>query len=177
MINKYDEFAKRLAEKKYKELLQMRKNGCSWLLVWNSTFIDEPFEAEIFVRLVEKENKVKIKTAKQLQNLTHLIGAADYLDIEETFLQAMELRFYFAMYDLIKNGAKYKDLLNLEPEDFHLPEFWQTYCGEGSKDIVIKKAISHELHDLLSVRADSMTVAEMLEAPYSLIVEAGKIYN
>lgn len=177
MINKNDGFTRQLSAKKLLELEQMRKDGSDWQTVWNKTYIDEPSEADAFVRLVENEYKVVVKNAAQLQKLTNLKKEADYLDIEETFLQAMELRFYTAIYSLIKSGAKYKDLLNLEPTDFYLPASWETYYGKGSKEIVIKKAIFQELHDLLIVRADSITVAEMLEAPYSVILEAGKIYD
>ena len=193
-------FTEKLIDKYYKEQREMREAGCSWLAVFNTTYIDEPTPSGAFVRLVEEENKTKITNAKQLQELTGIKEVSSYwnekgkeikiktkkereetafIQIEHAFIQAMELRYEIALDNLLQNGAKYKDLLSLEPSEFNLPDSWETYDKEKNKETIIKDVIAFYFNLIESplARPDLRTIAELLQAPYSVILEASIIYS
>lgn len=189
----------KLIDDRYKEQKEMRLKGCTWIDLFNTTYRDEPTPSGAFIRLVEEENNIKVTSPKQLQELTGIKEVESYFDennkevkiktkaerkeeayrqIENAFLQAMELRYEIALRNLLEKGAKYKDLLLLTPSDFNLPETWETY-EENDKEIMIKEAIClyFNLTEPLLLRLDLRSIAKLIEAPYEVILEASKIFS
>ena len=83
--------------------------------------------------------------------------------------------YYKALRTALENGAKYKDLLKIDPKDFNLPETWGSFFGRpANKENSILKAISKEylLIESIVIHPSLRDIAEDLEAPYSVIMEA-----
>jgi len=133
---------------------------------------------EIFVRLVEEQEGVVITSAKQLQELTGIdrlkwdklsekeAKAEAHRQMEDTFIQAMRYRYELALEKLLDEGGTYSDLLKTSPAEFHLPE--------GYKDEAILEAIyySFELGDTPEMKINLRDIAEIVEAPYEVVLKA-----
>ena len=151
-----------------------------------STYIyeDEYSMNEIFVRLVEEQEGVKITSVKQLQELTGITEIGDnkktakqraFEEMEDTFIKAMSYRYSFTLEGILKAGGVYSDLLVVEPKDFNLPETWSKGIAKD-KNTMILYAISSEFSLFeaggLILYPDLRSIAKEIEAPYSIILEA-----
>ncbi len=158
---------------------------------------DETSLNEIFVRLVEEEEGVEITSAKQLQELTGIeelypemnlpkeerkkkttkreAQAEAYRQIEDTFIKAMSYRYSKTLEDMLEAGAKYKDLLQIKPQDFNLPETWSGVLTTNQHTAILwainLQFLLGEIGGLMTLPS-LRAVAEELEAPYSVIMEA-----
>lgn len=135
---------------------------------------------EAFIDYVEEVYKVKIKDAKHLQKIT---GCKEYKDTEKVKLQDVVNTANYNKYsrDLeiaLEKGAKYKDLLDIKLEDYQLPETWSSSLGRD-KDSSILWAIS--FHFMINEPVGIMllpslrSIADEVEAPYSVIMDAHKL--
>ena len=176
-------------KQKIAQLYQGSKN-------WEDIIASELFntdcteDMEAFVDCIEEVYQTKIKDAKHLEKLTGLTnetlkkerniepGAEATLDI---ILQLAKMSRYNRALDLaLANGAKYKDLLQIKPKDYGLPETWANFAGRlGNQYNCILFAIhtKYELGRWVMDRPDFSTIAESLEAPLSVIVEAFKLWS
>jgi len=141
--------------------------------------------------------KRKVKDAKHLSKLTGITELYNYWDKEKGFLDDEEaealakqtkrpLKSFKATPEQSRaealrqlSGAKYKELLAIEPKDYGLTkEPWQNY-GRNTK----KSSILGTIGDCfliyepggLMVRPSLRAIAKELEAPYSAIMEAYKL--
>ena len=178
------EFEKALYNNAYSRL---KACNLTWEQMLASEITDEEYLREIFVRLVEEKHGVEVTSWKQLQELTGL--TEQYLEwdeatetatrvkrtkkaaqevanewLEETFLEAMKYRYRKFLESMLVSGGKYRDLLEVSPTEFHLPESlkeetiaWTIglYFGMGDPE-----------YATLSVRS----VAEQIDAPYGVIL-------
>ena len=89
--------------------------------------------------------------------------------------EEIEDNYYNSLKTALENGAKYKDLLKIDPKEFGLLETWGSFYNRpGNKENSILKAIADEfllIEDTLT-HPDLRDIAEELEAPYSIIMEA-----
>ena len=200
---KSGEYKDRIYKKSYERLKSYYKEGKSWDSLFGQIYEDVNHLNEIFVRLVEEEEEIVITSAKQLQKLTRITEIYGYWDeekgetvpygdknpnkreaqeialkqIEATFTSAMSYRYSKALEDILQAGGKYKDLLQLKPAYFNLPETWS---GELTSDK--QSSILWAIEDIFrigepntSVRPDLKAIAREIEAPYSVLLEAHKL--
>lgn len=154
------------------EIVEAYQKNNSWEEVLNTVvYSDDPDSNEAFVEYVEEVYSVDIKTTKELEKV--IGNTVDW--IEDVFIKAMDSKYSIALEYAIENGAKYKDLLLIEPKDYNLPEAWKTW-RERDKYKAILWAISMRFMLFepggLMLLPDLRTVAKELEAPYSVIMEA-----
>jgi hypothetical protein len=203
---KSSEFKDSLYKKSYERLKAISDGDTTWGDLFTEIYSDEQYLNEIFVRLVEEEEKVAVTSAKQLQELTGITEIYGYWDeekeetvayngdkkptkkeaqeeaykqIEGTFISAMGYRYSKALEDILKAGGKYKDLLQVKPAYFNLPETWSgglTTNKESSTLWAIVFTFSIDEPNT-SVRPDLKAIAREIEAPYSVLMEAHKICN
>jgi hypothetical protein len=190
--------------KKTYDRLKQASGSKSWVDIFSEIYADECSLNEIFVRLVEEKQGVEITSTKQLQELTGITEMYGYWDeekeevipgdkiltkkeaqelaaeqIEDTFIKAMSYRYSKTLEDMLNAGAKYKDLLEIKPKDFNLPETWSG-CLSSDQHSSILWAIESVFklgEPNSSVRPDLKTVAIELAAPYSILMDTNKICN
>jgi hypothetical protein len=146
---------------------------------------------EIFVRLVEENTGESITSYQQLQKATGIYNLNDvgYIkkeinapeDWEPTekvtkaeaesrmeicFFMAMRHRYRLALEEGLRNGGKYPDLLKINPTTFYLPNKIQ--------EPAIIRALETYICDL-PIKPDIRSLAESLEAPYSLLIKAKQL--
>jgi hypothetical protein len=189
------EVSEALYEKTYKAFRDSSSETETWQDLFTEIYPDESFIPEIFVRLVEEQEKIEITSAKQLQDITgitHIYGYWDaekgeavpyegkkivtkkqaqaeaYEQVEETFTKAMQFRYERFLKERLRNGDKYKDLLEVNPSSFYLPEDY--------KETAIKRAVSQyfELWDTSRLKQDFGSIADKIDAPYSFVIDASK---
>lgn len=164
----------------YNRLKALGDEGKSWGDLFTEIYEDEPSLNEIFVRLVEEQEGVKITSAKQLQELTGITKIGEdkkeaIKQIEDTFIKAMVYRYEASLETALKSGANYKELLKIDPKEFNLPESWGSFYNRpANKESSILKAIADEflLIESIVIHPDLRSIAEEIEAPYSVIIEA-----
>lgn len=99
--------------------------------------------------------------------------------------------YYKAIYQAIQGGATYKDLLEIEPEDYGLPKSWKAWrtkiagasfnfdLKEENQYTVILGGIAYAffMYDPQGLRARPglREVAEEIGAPYAVIMDAFKL--
>jgi len=199
------EFKDALYKKNYEKLKAQGDEGGTWGELWSELW-EEDYLSEIFVRLVEEQEGVKITSAKQLQELTGITEIYGYWDEEkgkevpygnkkptkkeaqeeankqigDTFIQAMNYRYSKALEGILRAGGKYKDLLQIKPKEFNLPKTWS---GAFTKDQYTTIVSVICLEFLLGEPGGAMIhpspryIAQELEAPYSVIMDAYKLFK
>jgi len=166
-----DEFT----SKRIKEILNVYQTNKDWdKTIEEEIYIDESPEAQPLIDAIEFIHQTKIKDAKHLQKITG-ISSQSLEWLERVVLNAKQSRYMNALRTALENGAKYKELLKIDPKEFSLPENWGSfYDRTANKESSILKAIADEFLLLESrvIHPDLRDIAEELEAPYSIIMEA-----
>lgn len=198
-------FKDELYKKSYERLKAFLQESESYGDLFTEIYEDETYLNEIFIRLVEEEEGVAITSAKQLQELTGITEIYGYWNeekgetvpygdkkptkkqaqetaysqIEDTFINAMSYRYSKALEDVLEAGGKYKDLLQIKPSYFNLPETW-----DGDRRSDQYSSILWALEEVFligepngSVKPDLKTIAKEVEAPYSVLMDAHKVSN
>lgn len=135
---------------------------------------------EIFVRLTEEQCRMKVNNGKHLGELTGLSSELPD-DMQHIFLSAMVFRLVTALIYAIKNALKYKDLLQIDFNDFTLPEEW---IDSASGDIINKMkviklsiAVAKDMGKHAKSKVSLQKIAKDLEAPYEVIEKISKMYG
>jgi predicted CopG family antitoxin len=180
-------FSEAFYEEAYVRLKKYHRENNSWQDLFTEIVEEESHFCEIFVRLIEEETGKLITSPEQLQKVTGIyeingtwegdqeiskelkkqtMKALATAEIEDTFARAMEHRYYEVLTACLKTGGKYKDLLEIKPSLF--------YLGESYQEETIKKVlcIYYSLWDPTDIRPDIKTIAEAIEAPYSVVLSA-----
>jgi hypothetical protein len=179
------------------ETYQKTKN---WVTVFNTDVYSDVKEAqEAFIDYIEETYQIKIKDVKHLQELTgitHLNSWDEKLkdykpvgereakenaikELDETLTRARFSKFYRALERALTEGAKYKDLLQIDPKNYGLLESW-SYCLASDQYSSVLRAISkaYFLSESFTILAPKpRDIAEDLEAPLSVIMDAVKTEN
>lgn len=179
-----------MRSKWYDYLKELYEDTGSWQRVFSDFVPEEDYIYAVFVRLVEEKTGKTIGSAKELLDATGIKAYGSFNEgkdeilpyetkptdkqiqadtedqIAEIFHRAMEHRYYEALYNLLKNGGKYSDLLAIKPSSFYLPE--------NLREETIKKTlcIYYSLWGEISSRPDIKTVADQIDAPYSVVLSA-----
>lgn len=172
-----------------------------WITVFNTDVYSDSYEAqESFIDYIEEVYQTKIKDIKQLQELTGIVKLNSWdeklkdfkpvgedeakenaiRELEETLTKARYNKFSRAIGKALDEGAKYKDLIQIKPQDYGLPESWE-YCLASDQYTTILWAISLDYFlrepGFIVLAPKPRDIAEDLEAPLSVIMDAIKDCN
>ena len=195
----YSEATLRNYKKQIAETYQETKD---WGVVFSTSVYSDVEEAqESFIDYVEETYQIKVKDGKHLQELTgitHLDSwdskASKYItpeteeeakenairELEETVINSRYSKYFRALEKALQEGAKYKDLLQIKPQDFGLPKTW-TGCLSSDQYSSILWVISFEfmIHESgsLTLLPDLRSIALEIEAPYSVLMDCYNLTN
>lgn len=195
----YSEATLRHYKKQIAETYQETKD---WGVVFStSVYSDVEESQESFIDYVEETYQIKVKDGKHLQELTgitHLDSwdskASKYItpeteeeakenairELEETVINPRHGKYLRALEKALQEGAKYKDLLQIKPQDFGLPKTWSG-CLSSDQYSSNLWAISIEFmigeSGSLTVLPDLRSMALDIEAPYSVLMDCYNLTN
>lgn len=94
----------------------------------------------------------------------------------EILIESKYSKYMRTMSLAISKGAKYKDLLQIKPQDFDLPETWdQGLTKDQYSSILVSISLFFGLDEPnLTLLPSLRDVAQEMEAPYSVIMDAHK---
>lgn len=193
-VIKSREFKDSLYKESYERLKALGDKGNTYGDLLTEIYEDEDHLSEIFVRIVEEGEKVAITSAKQLQELTGITeiypeekklskkGAQEeaFKQIEETFIQGMYYRYFATIEGMLEAGAKYKDILLIGPKDFNLPEQWSGTLAKNKEEVILwALSFVYLINEPggLMLLPSLRTVAEEIEAPYSVLIDCYNLTN
>ncbi|PSR56091.1 hypothetical protein AHMF7605_22595 [Adhaeribacter arboris] len=166
---------------KVEKVLNDKKN---WVTTALAIDIDDPQAMETFLDLVEEKFKTIVKDAQHLKEMfaDQESRLSDFTEeLENIIIYGRESKYRLALKIAITNGAKYKDLLAIEPKEFHLPDTWSgfvSYLTPANKFSSIAAAISQafNLMDEDTTQSRLGEVANELEVSLKVITEAFHFY-
>lgn len=185
-----------------KQIAETYQESKSWVKVFSTSVYSDVKEAqESFIDYVEETYQTKIKDAKHLQNLTgitHLDSwdskAGKYItpdteeeakenairELEETLINSKYSKYFRALERALQEGAKYKDLLQIKPQDYGLPKTWSGCLGSDQYSSILW-ALSFEFlinePASLMLLPDLRSIAQEVEAPYSVLMDCYNLTN
>jgi len=185
-----------------KQIAETYQESKSWVKVFSTSVYSDVKEAqESFIDYVEETYQTKIKDAKHLQNLTgitHLDSwdskAGKYItpdteeeakenairELEETLINSKYSKYFRALERALQEGAKYKNLLQIKPQDYGLPKTWSGCLGSDQYSSILW-ALSFEFlinePASLMLLPDLRSIAQEIEAPYSVLMDCYNITN
>ena len=163
----------------------------SWEDVITSGYLnsDEKTSMEAFIDYVEDVYKTKVKDAKELDKLTGIksllskepnIDKGEKPTLDYILTSARWSKYFRALDRAIQNGAKYKDLLQIKPQDFGLPKTWKGCLGSDQYSSILW-ALSLEFlicePTALMHFPDLRSIAQEIEAPYSVLMDCYNLTN
>jgi hypothetical protein len=187
-----------------KEIIETYQESKDWGVVFSTSVYSDVIEAqESFIDYVEETYQTKVKDGKHLQKLTgitHLDSwdskANKYItpdtegeakenairELEETVINARHSKYFRALEKAIQEGAKYKDLLQIKPQDYGLPKDFKRKNIVGSDQYnSILWALSFEFlinePGSLMLLPDLRSIAQEIQAPYSVVMDCYKLFN
>jgi hypothetical protein len=206
-IIKSREYKDKLYKKSYDKLKAFGDESKSYGDLFSEIYDDETYLCNIFIRIVEEEEGVVITSAKQLQELTGITEIKGYWDenkgevipykdktittkkeaqeeakkqIEQTFIQGMYDRYFTTIEEMLEAGAKYKDILLLSPKDFNLPDQWSGTLAKNKEEVILWTiGFTYQINEpgSLFMLPSLRTVAEEIEAPYSILMDCYKLFH
>ena len=185
-----------------KQIAETYQESKSWVKVFSTSVYSDVKEAqESFIDYVEETYQTKIKDAKHLQNLTgitHLDSwdskAGKYItpdteeeakenairELEETLINSKYSKYFRALERALQEGAKYKNLLQIKPQDYGLPKTWSGCLGSDQYSSILW-ALSFEFlinePASLMLLPDLRSIAQEVEAPYSVLMDCYNLTN
>jgi hypothetical protein len=162
-----------------KAIREAYRQSKSWdEVITTVVYRDVDESAEAFIDYVEETYQTKVRDAEHLQELTG-ITQETIAGLEETIVSSKYSRYSRALENALHAGAKYKDLLQIKPEEFGLPTAWNDSLATNQYESILW-AIDNvfQIGEPNSiVRADLKTIAKEIEAPYSVLMDAHKKGN
>ena len=188
--------------KHLKEIREAYEESKDWGVVFSTSVYSDVKEAqESFIDYVEETYQTKVKDGKHLQKLTgitHLDSwdskAGKYItpdteeeakenairELEETVINSRYSKYFRALEKALQDGVKYKDLLQIKPQDFGLPKTWSGCLGSDQYSSILW-AISFEFlinePASLMLLPDLRSIAQEIEAPYSVLMDCYRLFN
>ena len=154
-----------------------------WNKVISTTVYSDINEAnESFIDYVEETYQTKVKDATHLRKLCNINtdkdgDGATLNELEDVILLSRLTKYLRALDNALNKGAMYKDLLQIKPKDYGLPEAWsRSYCSDQNSSILWAIAT----HFLIlepgnMIRPELRVIAQEIEAPYSVLLDAHKL--
>ena len=185
-----------------KQIAETYQESKSWVKVFSTSVYSDVKEAqESFIDYVEETYQTKIKDAKHLQNLTgitHLDSwdskTGKYItpdteeeakenairELEETLINSKYSKYFRALERALQEGAKYKDLLQIKPQDYGLPKTWIGCLGSDQYSSILWALsfvfLINEPASLMLL-PDLRSIAQEVEAPYSVLMDCYNLTN
>lgn len=163
-----------------KEIVESYEESKNWdKVIVTAVYSDIPEAQESFIDYVEEVYQTKIKDGKHLQKLTG-ITKEELEGLEETVINSKFCKYFRALQTGLKVGLMYKDLLNIKPQEFNLPKTWKGCLGSDQYSSILW-AISEVFHvsepGFLCIAPDLRTIAEEIQAPYSVLMDCYNLTN
>ena len=163
-----------------KEIIETYQESKDWEDVYfTSVYSDVDESQEAFIDYVEEVYKTKVKDGKHLQKLTGI--KEDTLEgLEETVINSRYSKYSRALQKALQEGAKYKDLLQIKPQDFGLPEKWNKVLVSDQYSSILWALSSEFLIDepaSLMLLPDLRSIAQEIQAPYSVLMDCYNLTN
>jgi hypothetical protein len=161
-----------------KRIAETYQESKSWdKVITTDVYSDVPEAQESFIDYVEETYKTKIKDGKHLQQLTGI--TEDTLEgLEETLLNSRTSKYFTALETALQEGAKYKALLQIKPQDYGLPTTWSGNSGSDQySSILWALCFQFNLSENFVFKPDLKTIAQEIEAPYSVLMDAHILCN
>jgi len=163
-----------------KEIAETYQESKSWDKVITTAVYSDVEEAqEAFIDYVEETYQTKVKDGKHLQELTG-ITEETLEGLEETLISSRYSKYFRALEKALQEGAKYKDLLQIKPQNFGLPKTWSGYLGSDQYSSILWAISSEFLINepaSLMLLPDLRSIAQEIQAPYSVLMDAYKLTN
>ncbi len=135
---------------------------------------DKGFISEEEAEKLAKKTKKPLKSYRATEKQTREEALRE---LEETLTTSRSNKYYRALAVSIEEGAKYKDLLEIDPKDFGLTEPWNDWLRKDKQTSIFwaigEAFLLYEPGGLMllpSLRA----VAQEIEAPYSVVMDSYK---
>jgi hypothetical protein len=185
-----------------KEMAETYQESKDWGLVFSTSCYSDVKEAqESFIDYVEEIYQTKVNDSKQLQGLTGITHidswdkkAGKYVtpdtekeakenairELEDTITGSKYSKYSRALEKAIQERAKHKDLLQIKPEKYGLPQTWSGCLGSDQYSSILW-AISFEylINEPvgLMLLPDLRSIAQEIEAPYSVLMDCYNLTN
>lgn len=181
------------------EIKDSYQKSKDWLSVVNNALWELEQESnEAFIDYVEETYKTKVKDAKHLQELTGIFKHDTWDEktqnyktpateqeaknnaielLEHTLINSKYSKYWYVLASAINNGAKYKDLLKIKPQQFGLPSKW-SLCTSSDQYTTILWVMAVEFNIIeksINLYPDLRSIAQEMEAPYSVLMDAYKL--
>lgn len=162
------------------EIKKTYQESKSWdKVITTAVYSDVKESQEAFIDYVEETYQTKVKDGKHLQKLTGLTEET-LEDLEETVINSRYSKYFRALEKALQEGAKYKDLLQIKPQDFGLPKTWSGCLGSDQYCSILW-ALSFEFlinePASLMLLPDLRSIAQEIEAPYSVLMDCYNLTN
>jgi hypothetical protein len=182
---------KQIYDRDLKGIKEAYSKSKSWEDVVTSGYFnsDVKVSLEAFIDYVEETYQTKVKDINKLDELTEIksllhkepnIERGKEPTLEYILTSARYSKYFRALERALEEGAKYKDLLQINPQDYGLPETWRGCLGSDQYSSILW-AISFEfLIDepaSLMMLPDLRSIAQEVEAPYSVLMDCYNITN
>jgi hypothetical protein len=177
--------------KYFEGIKEVYQKAESWedIVASNYFYSDEGESMEAFIDYVEEVYKTEVKDAKELEKLT---GLTALLPKEQNIEKGKEptldyiltssrySKYFRALDKALQEGAKYKDLLQIKPEKYGLPQTWSGGLGSDQYSSILW-ALSFEFlinePASLMLLPDLRSIAQEIEAPYSVLMDCYNLTN
>jgi hypothetical protein len=161
-----------------KSIEEAYQNSKSWdEVITTAVYSDVNESQEAFIDYVEETYQTKVKDAKHLQELTG-ITQKTLNGLVEIVTSSRYSKYGRALVNALQYGAKYKDLLQIQPQEFSLPDTWSGQLATDQYSSILW-AIEEvfTVGEIRTIRPDLKTIAQEIEAPYSVLMDVHKICN
>lgn len=185
-----------------KQIIETYQESKDWGDVYSTSVYSDAYEAqEAFIDYIEEIHQTKVKDVShliELTGITHLqswdSNTGKYFDpeteeeeeakenaireLEETLINSRYNKYFRSLERTLQEGGKYKDLLQIDPQDFGLPESWSGHLGSDQYSSILW-ALSFEFlinePGGLMMLPDLRSIAQEVEAPYSVLMDCYKL--
>lgn len=154
--------------------------GKSYEDIFLSTIYCDDYPSNLaFLIHVEEKFKTRIISPEQLQLLTQI--NLEYMDdIKNSYYMAAEYYYTCVLKKILNDGGKYKDLIAISPNDFGLPNEWETMFNTSiTKKDIIYHVMYLYIDDFFMSHLERVTlqdIAKQIEAPYEEIKKASEYH-
>jgi len=174
-----------------KGIIEAYSKSKSWEDVITSGYFnsDEYSSMGAFIDFIEDVYKIKIKDANQLDKLTGLttllskepnIKKGKEPTLEYILTSSRYSKYFNTLEKALNEGAKYKDLLQIKPQDYGLPKTWSGCLGSDQYSSILW-ALSFEFlinePASLMLLPDLRSIAQEVEATYSVLMDCYNLTN
>jgi hypothetical protein len=166
------------ALEKVKATYQESKN---WnRVITTVVYSDSTTSHEAFIDYVEETYQTKIKDGKHLQKLTGITdNRLEYL--EKILTNSRYNKYSRALEKALQEGAKYKDLLQIKPQDYGLPKSWNGWLGSDQYSSILwaisDEYLIYETVATLMLLPSLRAISQEIEAPYSVLIDCYNLTN